>query len=106
MAKGNGVQRLGSKPLLSVAEAAVMLDIDRSTAYRAIQRGELPLSVHRIGGRLRIPRLAVERLLEFEGADPDDIASDGQFGIHRGLERCPSCGDTLPPRRGGESFAS
>ncbi len=49
------------KPLLSVEEAAVLLGQSRSSIYRAIDRGDLPLPVFTINGRLRIPRRAVER---------------------------------------------
>lgn len=52
------------KPLLSVEDAAVLLGQSRSSIYRAIDRGDLPLPVFTINGRLRIPRRAVERLLD------------------------------------------
>ena len=57
-----------TKPLLSVEETAVLLGETRSTLYRAIQAGTLPLPVYTIGGRLRIPRRAVARLID--GFDP------------------------------------
>lgn len=53
-----------TKPLLSVEDAAVLLGQSRSSIYRAIDRGDLPLPVFTINGRLRIPRRAVERLLD------------------------------------------
>ncbi len=56
--------RLAAKPLLSVDDTAVLLGQSRSSIYRAIERGDLPLPVITINGRLRIPRRAVERLLE------------------------------------------
>jgi excisionase family DNA binding protein len=52
------------KPLLSVEDTAVLLGQSRSSIYRAIDRGDLPLPVFTINGRLRIPRRAVERLLD------------------------------------------
>jgi excisionase family DNA binding protein len=51
------------KPLLSVEDAAVLLGQSRSSIHRAIGRGDLPLPVFTINGRLRIPRRAVERFL-------------------------------------------
>ena len=57
------------KPLLTVEETAAMLGETRSTLYRALKAGTLPLPVFRIGSRIRIPRRAVERLIE--GLDPE-----------------------------------
>ena len=61
-------QAISRKPLLSIDEAAVLLGESRSTIYRSLKRGDLPLPVFTINGRHRIPRRAVERLLE--GSDP------------------------------------
>jgi len=52
------------RPLLSVEEAAAMLGHSRSSLYRAVRRGDLPLPLLRISGRWRIPRRAVERLID------------------------------------------
>ena len=57
------------KPLLSVEEAAVLLGETRSTLYRALKAGTLPFPVFRIGSRIRIPRRAVERLID--GLEPE-----------------------------------
>ena len=57
------LQSLSRKPLLSIEEAAILLGETRSTLYRAVKQPDFPLPVHRIGKRLRIPRRAVERLL-------------------------------------------
>ena len=46
---------------LTILEAAKALGIGRNTAYLAAASGELP--VIRIGGRLLVPRAALERLL-------------------------------------------
>ena len=53
-----------TKPLLSVEQAAVLLGESRSAIYRSIERGDFPIPVFRINGRLRIARRSVERLLE------------------------------------------
>jgi excisionase family DNA binding protein len=52
------------KPLLSVEETAILLGEARSTLYRAVKAGTLPLPMFRIGARIRIPRVAVERLID------------------------------------------
>jgi excisionase family DNA binding protein len=52
------------KPLLSVEETAFLLGESRSTLYRAVKAGSLPLPMFRIGARIRIPRVAVERLID------------------------------------------
>jgi excisionase family DNA binding protein len=58
-------------PLLSVEEAAVLLGQSRSSLYRSIHKGDLPLPLIQISGRWRIPRRAVERLVNGEGlTDP------------------------------------
>lgn len=61
---------LATKPLLSVEDTAVLLGQSRSSIYRAIDRGDLPLPVVTINGRLRIPRRAVERLLDGDVPPP------------------------------------
>ena len=55
---------LVSKPLLSVDEVSILLGQSRSSVYRSIQRGDLPLPMFKLNGRLRVPRRAVERLIE------------------------------------------
>jgi excisionase family DNA binding protein len=46
---------------MTVEEAAVMLGISRATAYDAVSRGEIPCL--RIGRRILIPKVAMEKLL-------------------------------------------
>jgi excisionase family DNA binding protein len=65
-------RNIGSRPLLSVEDAAVLLGETRSTLYRAIKAGTLPLPVFQIGARMRIPRKAVEQLIEGHGP-PDGL---------------------------------
>lgn len=55
-----------TRPLLSVDEAAILLGSSRSSIYRSIERGDLPIPVFKFNGRLRIARAAVERLLQGE----------------------------------------
>jgi excisionase family DNA binding protein len=47
---------------MTVEEAAVALGISRATAYEAVSRGEIPCI--RIGRRILIPKVALEKLLE------------------------------------------
>ncbi len=47
---------------LSVPEAGEILGLSRSGAYEAARRGELP--VIKIGRKLLVPRIALERMLQ------------------------------------------
>lgn len=85
MTRRVGPAGLTRKPLLSVEEAATLLGESRSTLYRSIERGDLPLPVFRINGRLRIPRRAVDRLVE--GSDP---FGDAQPPL--AVDSCATCG--------------
>ncbi len=90
-----GRTRLGAKgmsALLSVEEAATLLGIDRATCYRAIRNDTLPVPVMRLGGRIRIPRRAIERLLE--GAEPAVGSQPRQLAPT--ADPCPVCGAPAP----------
>lgn len=52
---------------VSVAEAARLLGIGRTLAYRCVQTGELPSIT--LGGRILIPRMALEQIIEGAGRD-------------------------------------
>ena len=53
-------------PVLTIPEAGkVYFGIGRSAAYEAARRGEIPTV--RIGRKLLVPRVAVERMLEAAG---------------------------------------
>lgn len=54
---------LESRVTFSVEETVILLGETRSTLYRAVKAGTLPLPVLTIGGRFRIPRAAAERLV-------------------------------------------
>lgn len=47
---------------LSVPETAELLGISRNNAYELVKRGELP--VIRLGKRLLIPKVALDKMLE------------------------------------------
>jgi excisionase family DNA binding protein len=46
---------------MSVTEAGALLGLARNGSYAAAKRGEIPTI--RIGNKLRVPRVALERLL-------------------------------------------
>ncbi len=82
----------GTKPLLSVSEAALLLGVDRSTLYRAIRQGQAPsIPTARVGRRMRIPRRAIERLLAGE------LGKDANQGTDESPGHCPTCGTSLVP---------
>lgn len=62
----------GERLTMTVEEAAVALGISRASAYEAARRGEIPTS--RIGRRILVPRVALDRLL----AAAEAIASSGE----------------------------
>ncbi len=64
---------LARKPLLSVDEVSILLGQSRSSVYRSIQRGDLSLPMFKLNGRLRVPRRAVERLIEGDLPVPTPI---------------------------------
>jgi excisionase family DNA binding protein len=66
------------KPMLSVEETAILLGETRSTIYRAVKAGTLPLPVFLIGSRIRIPRRAVECLIA--GIVPEAPAPSALLG--------------------------
>ena len=51
---------------ISVIEAAKLLGVSKNSAYEAAHRGEIP--VIRIGRLIRVPVVALERMLEAAGA--------------------------------------
>jgi excisionase family DNA binding protein len=50
------------KQTYSVPEAAKILGLNRNSGYDAVKRGEIP--VIKIGKRLLVPKVAIERLLQ------------------------------------------
>ncbi len=51
------------RALVGIDEAARLLGEDRSTLYRSIKRGDFPLPIVTINGRMRVPRKAIEALV-------------------------------------------
>lgn len=73
MTRRMGGLSLADKPLLSVEEAATLLGVRRSTLYRAVKAGSLPLPIYRIGATWKIPRRAIEQMLEGSLATAGDL---------------------------------
>ena len=55
---------------LSLTEAATVLGVHRSTAWDLYKRGEFPLPVLKIGHRLRVAKIHLERFLLEGGVGP------------------------------------
>jgi predicted DNA-binding transcriptional regulator AlpA len=51
------------RPLIDLLEAAAPLEIGRSTAYTLAQRGDFPVEVLKIGGRLKVRTADLRRYL-------------------------------------------
>ena len=65
---------------LSLAEAAHVLGIHRSTAWDLYKRGDFPVPVLQIGHRLRVTKHQLERYLlgdAFEQGSGPELASEG-----------------------------
>jgi len=63
-----------AKRAYSVAEVAAMLGLQKQTVHLALRRQELPS--FRVGGKVLVPRQAVERLLEGGGTTQDSHATN------------------------------
>lgn len=55
------MQHNDERQTASIEQVARILGISRASAYRAAERGEIPCI--RIGGRVLVPRSALDRLL-------------------------------------------
>jgi excisionase family DNA binding protein len=73
--------------VFTVEEVAEVLRLSRNSAYRGIERGEIP-SI-KVGRRLLVPRPALERLLGLDlpaGDETEDAeAADARFRARRRL---------------------
>ena len=81
-----------TSPLLTISEVADLIGVHRSTLYRTIGRAGLPLPVIRVGATMRVPRVAVERLLS------GDLASGVATlaGRVESASYCSVCGSAFP----------
>jgi excisionase family DNA binding protein len=65
---GQKIVESPEKLTITVPEAGRLLGIGQNSAYAAAAKGEIPTL--RIGGRLLVPRAALERLLHEVGTCP------------------------------------
>ena len=56
------------KLVYGVVEAGRLLGLGRSASYEAARTGQLP--VIKIGGRYKVPKRALEKLLDSAGQEP------------------------------------
>ena len=83
--------------LLTISEVADLLGVHRSTLYRTIGRAGLPLPI--IGATMRVPRVAVERMLggELSTRAPAPLfAPPTVSGLVEPAYYCSGCGSPLP----------
>ncbi len=59
------------KLTLNVNEVSICLGIGRNSVYEAIARGEIP--VIRIGKRLLVPKIALEKMLSGDHANTKQV---------------------------------
>jgi excisionase family DNA binding protein len=64
-----------SAAVLTVEEAALMLRISRQSAYQAVHTGEIPTV--KIGRRMLVPRVALERMLDIPNDERPEATSPG-----------------------------
>lgn len=68
----SGEKKMAEESLtLTVTECAKRLGIGRNSAYEAISRGEIP--VIRVGKRLLVPKVALDRLLSGDHASTKQV---------------------------------
>ncbi len=65
-----------NRATMTVEEAAERLGISRTLAYELASTGRLPAPVLRLGRRIVVPRLALERVLNAESTTREED-SDG-----------------------------
>ncbi len=85
--------------LLTISEVADLLGVHRSTLYRTIGRAGLPLPLVRVGATMRVPRVAVERMLggELSTRAPAPLfAPPTLSGLVEPASYCSGCGSPLP----------
>jgi len=92
---------VGLPALLSISQAARLLGIGRSTLYNGLRTGASAVPVVRVGKQWRVPRTAIERLLD--GSQPATAAPTASEPPREKAPPffqgcCPSCGSPLPAR--------
>lgn len=87
--------RSTKSPLLTVPELASLIGVNRSTLYRAINRGDFPLPIVRFGNRIQVPRAAAEKLIY--GGPLPSVPGTPESG-EEPLLYCASCSAPLRGR--------
>ena len=102
---------MSTPDLFTITEAAVVLRIGRTTAYELARRdlatgGGEGLDVIRVGGQLRVPRVALERMIGAPISPPDGMwppvtPAAPTAGVTGALGRLepPLDAPALPPER-------
>ena len=57
------------------AEACRLLDVPLSTGYELNARGDFPVKVEKIGGRLKVSRYLLEQFARGGQSEPRELAS-------------------------------
>ncbi len=63
------------RPMMTAEEAFAELGINRDTGYRAIRDGTFPVTIIRVGRLIRVPTMALRRVLQLDDTNPDDSES-------------------------------
>jgi len=104
MTRPGGARKGEPDPLvMSVVEAARLLGISKTLAYDLVARQELPS--FRMGGRVRIPRRALERLTEGRGEAGPDIPQPARSGSAGPADRVPRPASGASPDGGPSTRA-
>jgi hypothetical protein len=64
---------LRDRPILTAQQAFQLLQLDKSTGYGAIRRGDFPVPTIRVGRCIRVPTAPLMRLLVGEPETDDQI---------------------------------
>jgi predicted DNA-binding transcriptional regulator AlpA len=97
---------LPTRSLLSISEVALIIGEERSTLYRSIKRGDFPLPVVTINGRMRVARRALERLLDGSSDSPTATDQSADRASYEGSSASRSRPMCTAARRSSSPIAS
>jgi predicted DNA-binding transcriptional regulator AlpA len=66
---------------VSAEEAFAELGVNRTTGYKAIRDGSFPVPVFRVGRSIRVPTMALRRLLELDERDGGAGSASAKKGV-------------------------
>jgi hypothetical protein len=86
------LQRLRTQPTVSVPEAGAALgDLSRNAAYEAAKNGKLGVPVFDVGGKKRVPSVAVLRVLGLDqGSAPVAVVKGRQVRPRKAVTETPT----------------